>query len=128
MRLLLDTHTLIWWTGAPERLSERVSSFLADSNNELLLSLASVLEMQIKVQMGKLSLELPLPRLIENQQQANNLQILPIELAHVWALEELPNLHKDPFDRIRIAQAAVEGLPIVSVDRVFDSYGVDRRW
>lgn len=128
MRLLLDTHASLWWTGAPERLSQRVSSLLADTNNELFLSLASVWEMQIKVQIGKLRLDLPIPRLIEHQQLTNNLQILQIDLVHVWALEDLPNYHKDPFDRIIIAQATVEGLPILSVDEMFDGYPVDRLW
>lgn len=116
------------WTLTPERLWEKTRNLLADSNNELLLSLANVWEMQIKVQMSRLRLDIPLPRLIENQQLTDNLQILPIDLVHVWALEAVQNYHKDPFDRIRIAQATLEGLPIVSVDRVFDSYGVERRW
>lgn len=128
MKMLLDTHALIWWTLTPEMLSERVSNLLADTNNELLLSLASVWEMQIKVQIGKLRLDLPLPGLIENQKLTNKLQILQIDLVHVWALEELPNYHKDPFDRIIIAQANVEGLPILSVDEMFDGYPVERLW
>lgn len=103
MKLLLDTHTFIWWTGLPERLSERVANLLAQEDNDLLLSVASVWEMQIKIQSGKLNLDLPLRELISTQQQTNNLQLLPIEVEDVWVLESLPAVHRDPFDRIIIA-------------------------
>ena len=128
MNLLLDTHTFIWWSLTPERLSQRVSSLLADPSNELILSVASVWEMQIKLQLGKLNLELPLRELIETQQQRNNLQLLPIQVTHVWALENLPIPHKDPFDRILIAQATVEQYPLLSIDAIFDAYPVNRVW
>ena len=128
MNLLLDTHTFIWWSLTPERLSQRVSSLLADPSNELILSVASVWEMQIKLQLGKLNLELPLRELIETQQQRNNLQLLPIQVTHVWALENLPIPHKDPFDRILIAQATVEQHPLLSIDAIFDAYPVNRVW
>ena len=108
MKLLLDTHTLIWWTLTPERLSQLVLSLLGDSNNDLILSVVSVWEMQIKLQLGKLTLNMPLPNLIDSQQQTNGLQILSIELVHVLALQTLPNHHRDPFDRLLIAQATVE--------------------
>ncbi len=128
MNLLLDTHTFIWWSLTPERLSQRVSSLLADPSNNLILSVASVWEMQIKLQLGKLNLELPLRELIETQQQTNNLQLLPIQVTHVWALENLPIPHKDPFDRILIAQATVEQHPLLSIDAIFDAYPVNRVW
>ncbi|MCT7977380.1 type II toxin-antitoxin system VapC family toxin [Laspinema olomoucense] len=128
MNLLLDTHTFMWWSLTPERLSERVSSLLADPSNDLILSVASVWEMQIKLQLGKLNLELPLRELIETQQQTNNLQLLPIEVTHVWALENLPIPHKDPFDRILIAQATVEQQTLLSIDAIFDAYPVNRVW
>ncbi len=128
MKLLLDTHTFLWWTGDSERLSERVKSLLADPSNELILSVASVWEMQIKLQLGKLNLELPLQELIANQQQTNNLQLIPIHVTHLWALENLPIPHKDPFDRILIAQATVEQHPILSIDVIFDAYPVNRIW
>lgn len=128
MKLLLDTHTLIWWTLTPERLSDRVSNLLADKNNELMLSVASVWEMQIKLQIGKLNLNLPLEELIETQQQTNNLLLLPIEVDYVWTLKNLPMHHRDPFDRMLIAQAIAEQLPIVSVDAAFDAYPITRLW
>lgn len=128
MKLLLDTHIFIWWTGIPERLSERVNNLLANKNNELILSVASVWEMQIKLNLGKLQLSLPLEELIETQQQTNNLLLLPIEVDYVWTLKNLPMHHRDPFDRMLIAQAIAEQLPIVSVDAVFDAYPITRLW
>ena len=93
MRLLLDTHAFIWWASEPERLSEKALSACVDNSNVLILSVASVWEMQIKSQLGKLTLSLPLSDLIENQQQANRLEVLPIELSHVLALANLPAHH-----------------------------------
>ncbi len=125
MKLLLDTHTFIWWSLTPEKLSNRVSSLLADPSNDLILSVASIWEMQIKLQLGKLNLELPLRELIETQQRTNNLQLLPIQVSHVWTLENLPIPHKDPFDRILIAQATVEQHSLLSSDAIFDAYPVN---
>lgn len=128
MNLLLDTHVLIWSTGNPEKLSENVRSLLLDTNNSWVVSIASVWELQIKYQLGKLNLSLPLPSLIETQQRVNKLRILPIELAHIYALDGLPNHHRDPFDRIVIAQAIVENIPLLSADTVFDAYPIQKIW
>ncbi|MBD2254476.1 type II toxin-antitoxin system VapC family toxin [Nostoc parmelioides] len=128
MRLLLDTHVLIWSTGNPEKLSERVKNLLLDNNNSWIVSVASVWELQIKYQIGKLNLSSSLPNLIETQQRVNNLQILPIELSHIYALDSLPNHHRDPFDRIVIAQAISEKIPLLSTDTVFDAYPVEKIW
>ncbi|WYL98984.1 MAG: type II toxin-antitoxin system VapC family toxin [Gloeotrichia echinulata CP02] len=128
MKLLLDSHVLIWWTSSSERLSQRVYSLINDTNNRLVFSIASVWEMQIKLQLGKLNLNSSLPVLIDNQQRVNNLQLLPIELAHIWGLTNLPNHHRDPFDRLLIAQAIVEQIPLVSIDSVFDNYPIQRLW
>ena len=84
--------------------------------------------MQIKIQSGKLSLDLPLRELVLSQQQTNNLQLLSIKVADVWVLESLPVPHRDPFDRMIIAQAIAQELPILSVDAVFDAYPVQRVW
>lgn len=111
MNFLLDTHTLIWWSIDPIRLSQQVRNLLDDENNTLFLSIISVWEMQIKLQIDKLILEMPLPKLIKDQQETNDLQLLPIELTHIYALTNLPNHHRDPFDRLLIAQASVEQLP-----------------
>ena len=95
MRLLLDTHIFIWWAGQPEKLSPSALSALEDEANELLLSVASVWEMQIKIQLGKLKLSLPLNELVKNQQETNNLTVSPVALTHVLALDALPFHHKD---------------------------------
>lgn len=128
MNLLLDTHVFIWLSLTPERLSQRVTDLLMDETNLWFLSLASVWEIQIKRQLGKLSLNLPLPELIASQQQTNGLQLLPIELNHIFTLENLPQFHRDPFDRLLIAQAITEQIPLLSIDTVFDHYPVQRLW
>ena len=122
MRLLLDTHIFIWWADQPERLSPAALSAIEDEANELLLSVASVWEMQIKIQLGKLKLSLPLKELIKSQQETNELTLLPVALTHVLALDALPLHHKDPFDRLLIAQSTEEDLTLVSADSQFSAY------
>ena len=124
MRLLLDTHVFIWWADQQESLSATALSALNDEANELLLSVASVWEMQIKVQLGKLKLRLPLRELIESQTETNGLKTLPVELAHVLVLDTLPFHHKDPFDRMLIAQSIQEDVTLVSADPEFPAYSV----
>jgi PIN domain nuclease of toxin-antitoxin system len=99
MNLLLDTHIFIWWADQPEKLSNAVLSALEDEANELLLSVASVWEMQIKIQLGKLKVRLPLKELVKNQQETNDLTVSPVTLTHVLAVGDLPFHHKDPFDQ-----------------------------
>ena len=110
MKLLLDTHIFIWWVDQPEKLSPAALSALEDEANELLLSVASVWEMQIKIQLGKLKLSLPLKELVKNQQETNDLTVSPVALPHVLALDALPFHHKDPFDRLLIAQCVEDAL------------------
>lgn len=128
MKLLLDTHTFIWCDSAPEKLSERIRDLFEDETNILLLSVASIWEMQIKLQAGKLKLNLPLADLIESQRQHNSIELLPITLQHVLALEPLPAHHKDPFDRPLIAQANVENAVLISRDTIFSRYSVRLVW
>ena len=128
MKLLLDTHTFIWWVDEPEKLPKQVLTSFEDPDNSLILSIVSVWEMQIKHQLGKFKLDIPLKTLIENQLATNNLQILPVELAHIWALGSLPLHHKDPFDRLLIAQTMVEDALLVSQDEVFSDYPVKLFW
>jgi PIN domain nuclease of toxin-antitoxin system len=128
MKLLLDTHTFIWWDSAQEKLSTRVLNLCKDQANILMLSVASVWEMQIKHQLGKLSLKLPIATIIETQQKTNGIEIIPIQLTHVLSLENLPLHHRDPFDRLIIAQANVEGAIVVSCDSVFKHYSVNVTW
>ncbi len=128
MNLLLDTHAFIWWATEPEKLSPNAQSLLADLSNSLLLSVVTVWEMQIKSQLGKLQLNLPLRELVEGQQRVNGLRVLSIELEHVLALDSLPAHHKDPFDRLLIAQATVEDAALVSKDNAFVNYAVKLLW
>jgi len=124
MKLLLDTHVFIWWADNPEKLSHAAFSALQDEANDLFLSVASVWEMQIKIQLGKLKLSLPLKDLIKNQQETNDLSVSPVTLTHVLALDALPFHHQDPFDRLLIAQSIEEGLTLVSEDSQFSAYSV----
>ena len=124
MRFLLDTHIFIWWADEPERLGKRLLDALLDIENELILSVVSLWEMQIKAQLGKLTLRRPLKELIHLQQSVNGLQLLPVTSKHVFLLDELPLVHKDPLDRLIIAQALAENLTLVSHDRVFEDYQV----
>ncbi len=128
MKLLLDTHTFIWWFDEPEKLTAKALALLADRNHSLILSIASAWEMQIKIQLGKLKFAVPLRELIETQEQTNGLKMLPVGLEHVLALDALPPHHKDPFDRLLIAQANVEDASLVSGDPVFSSYPVKLLW
>jgi PIN domain nuclease of toxin-antitoxin system len=128
MNLLLDSNILIWFTLTPDRLSEKVTELIADKNNNLFISIASIWEIQIKLQTQKLTLDLPLSTLVKDLQQNSGIQILDITLEHIYALENLPNEHRDPFDRIMIAQAMVEETPFLSADKVFDLYPIERVW
>lgn len=128
MKLLLDTHTFIWWDSSPQKLSPKALAFCQNPENTLLLSMASIWEIQIKLQLGKLSLNLPLPELIESQQQTNNIELLPINLIHVLTLDSLPKHHKDPFDRLLISQAIVESAVLVSGDSILANYPVKIKW
>ena len=128
MKLLLDTHTFIWWDSEPTRLSAQALTLCQDPENSLVLSVASLWEMQIKLQLGKLRLALPLRQIIESQQQTNQIEILPITMSHVFALGNLPSHHKDPFDRLLIAQAIVEDTALVTGDRMFSEYPINVAW
>jgi PIN domain nuclease of toxin-antitoxin system len=128
MNLLLDTHLFIWWADEPERLSPNALLALEDGNNRLLLSLVSIWEMQIKFQLGKMKLSLPLKDLIESQEQENDLQILSIRKEHILALDNLPQHHKDPFDRLLIAQSIIEQTALVSADSKLTTYNAQLLW
>jgi PIN domain nuclease of toxin-antitoxin system len=128
MKLLLDTHTFIWWTTDAKRLSSAASTVLADPHNQVWLSVASAWEMQIKLHVGKLTLQLPLQTLIGGQEATNGMLVLPILLSHVIQLDELPLLHRDPFDRLLVAQAIAEGCTLISVDPLIAQYSAPVLW
>lgn len=119
MKLLLDTHAFIWWDGEPSRFSPRALAELQNPSCDVLLSVVSIWEILIKTQLGKMTLRLPLSEII-SQQMDNGVEILPVTLEHTFGLETLPPVHKDPFDRLLIAQARVEDAPLLSVDRIFN--------
>ncbi|MGL5834709.1 MAG: type II toxin-antitoxin system VapC family toxin [Waterburya sp.] len=128
MKFLLDTHVLIWWTGESSKISTTVKDLLIDKNNIFFISFASIWEIQIKSQLGKLELNVPLSKIIQDQQEINQFQLLPISLNHIYFLNNLPNHHRDPFDRLLISQSIVEQIPILSVDKLFDLYSAQRIW
>ncbi|MEN9849285.1 MAG: hypothetical protein RL368_2025 [Pseudomonadota bacterium] len=128
MNILLDTHAFLWLRSNPEKVPEKLLAVYYDLNNTVFLSVASIWEMQIKHQLGKLELKLPLDVLIEEQCRNNALKILPIEISHIFALANLPFHHKDPFDRLIITQAKLENLKLASADTVFRQYEIDLFW
>lgn len=128
MNLLIDTHVLLWWMSQSVKLSDAAREAFKNPRNSLNVSIASLWEIQIKLQTGKLSIEGTLPEIVERQLQQNSLFILLIEMPHVFALDRLPMIHKDPFDRMIIAQALAENLTLVSADSVFHHYPVNVIW
>ncbi|QXD14493.1 type II toxin-antitoxin system VapC family toxin [Rhodocaloribacter litoris] len=128
MRLLLDTHSFLWFIGGDERLSARAREVIADIENEAYLSVASLWEMAIKINLGKLRLPRPFGVFVPEQIMLNEIKILHVELPHISRYIELPLYHRDPFDRLLAAQAYVEGMTVVSKDEVFARYEVDLLW
>lgn len=124
MILLLDTHIFIWWATDPDKLSQKQLAALTDPNNQTVLSIASMWEMQIKEQVGRLTLPFPAETLVKLQCHYNQIDTLPILERHIWALKELPLHHRDPFDRLLAAQSIAEGCQLMTVDRVFKQYPV----
>jgi len=128
VRLLLDTHTLLWFATDNPRLSANAYELIGDATNEALVSIASLWEMAIKINTGKLIVGQPLDRFIAQHLIANRFELLPISIAHILQIAELPLHHRDPFDRLLVAQARAERLPIISADTLFDAYPITRLW
>jgi len=126
MKVLLDTHTFIWAVADETRLSPRARHVMASS--ELWWSVVSLWEAIQKAQVGKLSLPLPAGPFLTNELSSNHVRLLPVSLSHVLRVEELPLHHRDPFDRLLIAQSIEEGWPIVTADPWFARYPVDVIW
>jgi PIN domain nuclease of toxin-antitoxin system len=126
--LLLDTHTLLWFLADDPQLSATAKAAIEDPANRKFVSIASCWEIAIKAGLGKLRLGESAEALLSREMARNNFDILPISLAHATAVETLPLHHKDPFDRLLVVQAQIEQVPLVSVDAVFDQYGVTRVW
>ncbi|MDP2954877.1 MAG: type II toxin-antitoxin system VapC family toxin [Longimicrobiales bacterium] len=128
MRVLVDTHVFLWWVEGDRALGAKARAALANQENECFISLVSAWELAIKAGLGKLRLALPVERYVVEHIAANGFRMLDIQLAHVGRLETLDLHHGDPFDRLLIAQALVEELPVVTADPVFRKYGVKRIW
>lgn len=128
MRLLLDTKTLIWWHDFPNKLPSSVHTALQDDTSQIFISVASAWEMQIKTQLGKLSLSKPWDEIFEIEHRRNGFTFLVADRPHIRVLDQLPFHHRDPFDRLLIAQALHEGLTLVSNDGLFSSYPVPLLW
>lgn len=127
MKCLLDTHTFIWWDSDPAQLSKRVLELLLNPDNVRLVSVVSLWEIQIKTKLGKLTLNQPLAKII-HEQENNGIDFINVKINHILMLEKLPLHHKDPFDRLLIAQAQTEGAILVSKDAVFSNYNIPVEW
>lgn len=128
MKYLLDAHTLLWSQDDTSRLSAAATAMLTDPMHDRLASIATVWEIGIKVAIGKLPLSKPFRVWIDTTLTDLAASVLPITLDHVERLTQLEFHHRDPFDRLLIAQALVEGIPLISSDAQFDAYGVKRIW
>ena len=121
MRLLLDTHVLLWWLSDDRKLAQSAREIIANPANDVIVSSASAWEISIKAALGRLEIELDS---LEAAVERNGFRPLPIGVRHALTAGRLPNVHRDPFDRMLIAQAKVEELRILSHDRVFERYGL----
>ena len=128
MRILLDTHSFLWFIAGSDSLSTQARDFIADLGNEVLLSTGSLWELAIKVSIGKIELSRPFGEIIPEQLRENEIAVLPIELSHLTMVTELPFHHRDPFDRLIIAQGIVEKLPVITRDITFRHYPVEILW
>jgi PIN domain nuclease of toxin-antitoxin system len=128
MNFLLDTHTFLWFIADDANLSAAARSHMEQPENGLYLSIASLWEMAIKVSLGKLDIPTPFPEFILRQVHENSVTLLDIRVDHVGVIAELPFHHRDPFDRLLIAQSLRDDLPIISRDALFDAYGIARVW
>ncbi len=128
MRLLLDTHTFIWWASNDPSLSATVKLAIGDRNNEIFLSSVSTWEMAIKIALGKLAIAQPLSSLVLSHIALYQFQPLAITYDHTYQVQGLPQHHKDPFDRLLIAQAMVENMVLLTCDTSFAPYGVQTLW
>jgi PIN domain nuclease of toxin-antitoxin system len=128
MRLLLDTHTWVWFVQNDPQLSNSARELIEDPACQPTLSAASYWELAIKVSIGKISLQMPIDHFFERAIHGNKLAVLPITPVHAALVADLPFHHRDPFDRMLVAQALVEDIALVSCDSLLDAYGVSRVW
>lgn len=128
MKVLLDTHAFLWWIADHPNLSADARQIIADGDNEVYFSTVSAWEIAIKTRTGRLELPRDLEGFVTDQVARNAFQVLPVSLAHALHVHTLPDHHRDPFDRMLVAQSRVEKLPVVGRDRHFEAYGVEMVW
>jgi len=128
MRPLLDTHAFLWFVLDEPRLSATARDLIADPDNTVLVSAATCWETAIKVGLKKLDLHAAYEDFMRRGIEGNQFEILPIETRHTAVVAALPHHHRDPFDRLLVAQAITEGIPLISGDTALDAYGIKRLW
>ncbi len=128
MKLLLDTHSFLWFIGGDAKLSHKAQTLIEDQTNDVFLSIASLWEMAIKFSQGKLQLVQPFETFMSEQLSLNHIRTLDITFSHTASVATLPFHHRDPFDRLLVAQTRIEQMPIVSCDQALDTYGITRLW
>jgi len=131
MRLLLDTHSFLWFINGDSNLSVAARQLIEDTENEKLLSIASLWEMSIKASIGRLKLDFTFPDIVIDHVEGNAMALLPVRPGHLEVLRSLPFHHKDPFDRLIIAQSLSEDMTVLGRDAAFDAYsenGVRTTW
>ena len=129
MDLLLDTHTFLWYTGGKPELSKGARKLIEDTRNNKWVGVTSPWEIAIKVSTGKgIDLHVPFERLFPDQISQNGFDFLTLRWEHLRLVATLPMHHRDPFDRLLIAQSLTENMAVVSADQAFDPYGVTRFW
>lgn len=127
-RYLIDTHVLLWWLDGDKRLARKPRALIGSEGNEIMVSAASVWEITTKARIGKLPGALEVAADVPACVASQGFAALPISLEHAQLAGTLPGPHRDPFDRMLVAQAQTERVPVLSIDSVFDRYGVKRIW
>ena len=128
MNYLLDTHAFLWFINDDASLSSTAKALIEDPENTFYLRIASIWEMAIKVSLDKLEMPTPFTDFIDEQLDENTIILLNIKTAHTGVVTTLPFHHRDPFDRLIIAQSKVEDIPVIGKDAIFDDYGIKRLW
>ena len=128
MNVLLDTHAFLWWVIDDPQLSDTARATIADPNNTIYISVVSAWEIIIKQRTGKLSLPEPPETYIPSRLASNRFSSLPVQMQHVLQIASLPDYHRDPFDRLLIAQSQIEQIPIITVDQTIIQYSVSIIW
>ena len=126
--MLLDTHAFLWWVGDDLRLSERAREVFSNGDNDLVFSAASGWEIAIKARLGRLRVPGDLNTYLSKQLTKNYMSVLPVHLSHALRVHALPDHHRDPFDRLLVAQAIVEELPLLRADPWIARYPVEVVW